>query len=129
MAAAVAACEQAAASKLQCLSQEHAAAQAAQAAAQAAAEQEWRQRLSAAQAAHEQELSGARSAATTVQQSTVAGLVAKHEAAVARLAQQIMTAEQAASLQASLVHTHTLQLVPGHAPALVLDVLRYLRLC
>lgn len=103
MSAAVTAAEEAAASKLQRLSQEHAAALAAQATAHAAAEQDWQQKLLAAQAAHQQEMAAVKSAAVADQQGAVAALMAKHEVALEQLMQQKKAAEHAASSQVSSI--------------------------
>lgn len=108
MASALAAAEQAAASKLTQLTHDHSAALAAQAAASAAAQQGLQQQLAAAQAAHQQQLLTARSTAAVELDSTLAALKAQHEAALEHLGLQRRAAEQAADAQVSLLYLRSL---------------------
>lgn len=99
MVAAVMAAEAAAAKKLQEVSHEHAVALAAHAADLATTKQAWQQQLAAAHATHQQELADARAAAAAERDQLIAGLKAKHEAALEQLTLHRRTAEQTASMQ------------------------------
>jgi len=99
MVAAVMAAEAAAAKKLQQVLDEHAVALAAHAADLATSKQAWQQQLAAAHATHQQELTDAKAAAAAERDHLIAGLKAKHEAALEQLAVNRTTAEQTASMQ------------------------------